>query len=189
MRYVFTIIFIGIASVALGQDWQRRWNQSGTTWKEKWTNTLNQIEAFPQKDRFDILGAAVRSKTWVGGLRQPTEDQLAIGNRAAEALIAIPGHARFFADKLAEARKKTEKPWLDSEYQRLHYQTSEIMVHLPSPEAVWVLGGMLESEEDLWTREEVVEIWREQRRKGFNSGRIPSPRGFGRKRHSHGGSR
>jgi hypothetical protein len=93
-------------------------------------------------------------------------------------LLRIPGHAQYFADQLAEARKKTEKPWLDNDYRRIRQQTREIMIHLPSPETVWVLGGMLESKEDLWTREQRVAILREQHKKGFGSSIIPSPIGF-----------
>ena len=178
MKYAIVIIIIGLAGAAFGQDWQVMWNRSGATWKEKWNNTLDRIEISPDKDKFEILGAAVRLKSEEGGRRLPTKDQLAIGNRAAEALINIPGHARYFANQLVAARRKTEKPWLDNDYQTIHHRILEIMVHLPSPETVWVLGGMLESEEDLWTREERVAIWREQGSKGFESSIIPSPRGF-----------
>lgn len=93
-------------------------------------------------------------------------------------LLRIPGHAQYFADELAEARKKIEKPWLDYHYQMVHQQVRDTLIHLPSPETIRVLGTMLESMEDLHTRDEIVAIWKEVSKQGGYRPVMPSPSGF-----------
>ena len=129
-----------------------------------------------ESERISYLGGVLRKLAMPNIYQVP--ERFEVYDLVQSALLRIPGHAQYFADQLAESRKKTEKPWLDNDYRRIRQQAREIMMHLPSPETVWVLGGMLESKEDLWTREQRVAILREQHKKGFGSGMIPSPIGF-----------
>jgi hypothetical protein len=80
-------------------------------------------------------------------------------------LLSVPDHAKYFTDKLAEARSKTEKPWLDDNYSRVHSETVQTLIHLPSPETIWALGMILDSGQDQWTKEKLIEIAFEQRSK------------------------
>jgi hypothetical protein len=93
-------------------------------------------------------------------------------------LLSIPGHALYFANELAEARKKIEKPWLDNNYQLVHQQVRDTLIHLPSPETILVLGTMLESKEDIYTRDEIVAIWKEVSNQGGYRPVMPTPSGF-----------
>jgi hypothetical protein len=129
-----------------------------------------------ESERISYLGGVLRKLAMPNIYQVP--ERFEVYDLVQSALLRIPGHAQYFADQLAEARKKTEKPWLDNDYRRIRQQTREIMIHLPSPETVRVLGGMLESKEDLWNREQRVAILREQHKKGFGSSMIPSPIGF-----------
>jgi hypothetical protein len=106
------------------------------------------------------------------------KERIEVYDIVQSALLRIPGHAQFFADQLAEARRISEKPWLDSEYQRIYLQIRDTMIHLPSPETIKVLGGMLESQEDLLTTDDRLAIWREQNEMGFQGGIVPSPLSF-----------
>ncbi len=93
-------------------------------------------------------------------------DERSLYNAAVHILISTPGHARHFADKLREARAQTDEPWMSTEYNDRYRYTKDVLSHLPSPETVWVLGEMLESEEDIKSREEKVRIWESQDRAG-----------------------
>jgi len=129
--------------VLQGQDWHTVWDNSGVTWREKWDHTLDSLAKYPKNEQMEILGSAVRSG---GGVTNPEQED--VFKRAQEALLSIPGHAQYFADRLAAARKKASDPWTDGRYHDEFGQILETMCHLPSPETVRVLGGMLESEED-----------------------------------------
>jgi len=146
MKNLIIILFFGSSPILLASDWHDRWDKAGSTWKEKWTNTFNEIETYPEKEKIEILGAAVRAKSITGRWEQLTEDQLAIGNHAAQILSVISGHAKFFGDRIHAAYEPLKGPnpgsFKSSAQSEMMY-SFETLKNLPSPETVRVLGEML----------------------------------------------
>jgi len=143
-----------------------------------WTDRRNWIEKGKETRNEEALENLSRILRGVGTKSSASQEAVSLYNQAQSIVLSIPGHAQHFAEQLAEARRITEKPWLDNDYQRLYLQIRDTMIHLPSSETISVLGGMLETQEDLWTKEERVAIWKEQSEKGFQSGIVPSPLRF-----------
>lgn len=147
MKYLFLILYFGICTILLGRDWlDDNWDKAGATWREKWTNTFNQIKELSTNEQIKILGTAVRAKSTTGGVRQTSEDQLAVANQAIQTLIAIPGHAEYYDKRIREAYAPLKGPnpntFIHSAQNEMMYGF-ETLMHLPSPETVKVLGGML----------------------------------------------
>lgn len=145
--HLFIFTFLSI-SPSHGQDWHDRWDRSGNTWKEKWNNTLDSINQSSESERIEILGAAVI----IGGNEVLTEDRKSIYLRAQAALLAIPGHAKYFRDKVLKLQAdrraaigKDDYSYKTSIY--YNYRGLGALTYLPSPETVRVLGELLENED------------------------------------------
>ena len=69
--------------------------------------------------------------------------------RISATLLALPGHAQYFAD-LIEAERAALKPWEGNTYDlhRCQY-LRDTLGHLPSPETVKVLGHYLDDDRDI----------------------------------------
>lgn len=151
-KRITTIYFLFLI-LLYGQDWYGRWDQSGSTWLEKWNNTLDSVEDYPQNERIEILGAAARAKSTSGGWR-PTNDQLTIANRSVGLLLAIPGHAEYYRDRILRARGDAKSVLSDinvfsikfSAFSNEKSRGFETLGQLPSAETVRVLGEFLSDE-------------------------------------------
>lgn len=151
-KRITTIYFLFLI-LLYGQDWYGRWDQSGSTWLEKWNNTLDSVENYPQNERIEILGAAARAKSTSGGWR-PTNDQLTIANRSVGLLLAIPGHAEYYRDRIFRARGDAKSVLSDINVYSIRFSAFsneksrgfETLGQLPSAETVRVLGEFLSDE-------------------------------------------
>jgi hypothetical protein len=169
--YVVMSLCFGLASEEK-KDWPRNERELWLAQRRDWIERAKQN---PDDESLINLSKILR-----GGVAHHGHSKEAIlqYDRAKHLMLSTPGHAIYFSDRLSAARRKAEKPWIDNEYQMVYQQTRETLLHLPSPETVRVLGSMLESEEDLWSRDEIVAIWREKSKHGDYGAVIPSPRGF-----------
>ncbi len=71
--------------------------------------------------------------------------------QAQSALLSIPGHAQYFADKVERIRKTEErfKPEARATYNRWReWYLTDTLMHLPSPGTIQVLGHYLDDERD-----------------------------------------
>ncbi len=113
---------------------------------------MNSIEKYSEVERIEILGSAAKSKSTTGGWK-PTEDQITIGNRAVSILLAIPGHAEYYRDRLLKAQSEHKEDFTSTRAgPKFNNYTNEvadgmaILSQLPSPETVMVLGDLLFNE-------------------------------------------
>jgi hypothetical protein len=86
-------------------------------------------------------------------------------NKSSSPLPATRGISRANSRK-PENQPTTDRPWTNTRYLDRYHFTRDVLAHLPSAETVWVLGTMLESEEDVRTREEKIRIAKESSRAG-----------------------
>jgi hypothetical protein len=97
-----------------------------------------------------MLGLSLR-KLAMKNIFQVSE-RIEVYDLAQNTLLSIPGHARYFADSIEEERKKIEHIAPNTggrlDYDRLRQWHLETLAHLPSPEAVQVLGRYLTDERD-----------------------------------------
>ncbi len=152
MRTLLIGLFLGLLVRSHGQDWHMRWDQSGSTWHNKWITTLDALGSYTEVERLEILGAAVRVTP-----PQQNSEKEEIFNRAQKLLLAIPGHADYFVNEIKQAKARALSPeelsgrdgkisW--SNYNRVRSEAFDTLEHLPSVEAVRALGDFLGDEED-----------------------------------------
>jgi hypothetical protein len=99
-----------------------------------------------------MLGSGLRK------LSRPLPEYPEIWHRlfmeAQRKMLSIPGHAQYFADKLEQLREEDRDRY---DFYRLH-DIAEVLIHMPSPETIKVLGDYLHDERDVppernWTPE------------------------------------
>lgn len=162
MSKLLLILLVGFSSFLKADDWYERWSTAGNNWSERWSKTMDSIDEFKPDERIEILGRAlgVANK---GGLN---DEERPIFYRAQSMLLSIPGHAKYYQDKiesmrievLANAKKSDDEIFemqlKDQEvvnagtYERygamIAFPTLGLM---PSAEAVAVLGHFLNDPE------------------------------------------
>ena len=113
-----------------------------------WTSKLEEFHGKPPEAKLEALWLGLRNMGYrrTADGHSPAVDE--IFGKIQDEMLSIPGHAQYFADRLAAARKKASDPWTDGRYHDEFRLILETMSHLRSPETVRMLGGMLESEED-----------------------------------------
>lgn len=147
MRTSILPLLLCLVSLVHGADWFTRWDRAGNTWKEKWSNILDIVERLPEAERIETLGYGAA----LGADIRMSDDKREIFNRAQTALLAIPGHAEYYRDRINEARRKVDVLPPDSvergplrgmlyNEQMNGFQT---LSQLPSAETIRVLGEFL----------------------------------------------
>ncbi len=119
----------------------------------KWYNGLtsdivNATQLGSNTMRIERLGEYVRKL----GRRIPTNPDPRwheAFQQAQTALLAIPGHAQYFADLVEDERLKLKQDDYRGEYKwHRYWYICETLQHLPSPETIQVLGRFLSDERD-----------------------------------------
>ena len=144
-----TLILMFTTSLVDADGWYAIWDRAGATWYEKWDHVLDSIETFPEKERMDLLGRAAA----FGSDDRMSDQKREIFERSQAMLLAIPGHAEFYRDRINSARERMESLLAagdEGSYPAARYQLSnEVMFgfdtlkQLPSVETVRVLGEFL----------------------------------------------
>jgi hypothetical protein len=135
-------------AVAAPADWYAFWDGAGTTWHEKWTNSLNKVEQLPKDVRMELLGRAASID-----LKGANSDQrLEITRRAQSMLLAMPDHAEYYRARIVDARDEWEEA-PERLRNTIFYDAVQpswvgfgVLKHLPSAETVRVLGSLLDDE-------------------------------------------
>lgn len=130
-------------------------------WYDKWMGIMDNIGSVPESERIETLSRVLG----VGKKQALTPEESTVFNRAQSNLLAIPGHATYYQDKiesmraevLANAKKSEEElnavltdgrelanEWSYDRYCFLAFQTLQLM---PSAETVAVLGHFLNDPE------------------------------------------
>lgn len=150
MRSLAFLVLLFLAQTLSGLgDWYARWDIAGNTWYEKWNNVLNAVDSIPRDEKIEILGKAAA----LGTDPRMDEEKREIFDRAQAALLAIPGHAEYYRDRINSTREKMEAALAagnQADYQTYRHQLSdeimygfETLSQLPSVETVRVLGEFL----------------------------------------------
>ncbi len=119
-------------------DWHNRWSKAGSSWYEKWTKTLDSLNEFSENDRMEILAAASKIRNL-----NPTREQQEISSRARKTLISIPGHAKYFTNRLEKSKKDLQTGIISYHEYTKAQESLSVLAFLPSPETVSELGKLL----------------------------------------------
>jgi hypothetical protein len=119
------------------------------------------LAAVEQQKGLPVEEAAPKLGLWMrqlsrSGPQSPDERTVFLNTQAA--LLSLSGHSQYFADQVAAARESTKDFVADCDYHITCETLRDTLCHLPSPETVQVLGEMLESMEDIPTRDQIVEL-------------------------------
>lgn len=119
--------------------------QEAEDWYQSMANGVVKWAASPDKNvQISNLGDYVRKF----GRKMPNHPDPRwhkVYEAAQAALIAIPGHAKYFADELERLRLDPK-----SNYERIRpTYLAETLMHLPSPETIQVLGHYLSDMQDM----------------------------------------
>lgn len=119
-----------------------------------WRQGIANSEKLPREQAIEFLGEAVRKTSDLKFFQ--VKERIDVQQAAQTTILAIPGHAEYYRDRLLEARRKVDeakagggiseigvyRSRLDSEL-RYHFST---LAYLPSVETVQVLGEFLYDE-------------------------------------------
>ncbi len=118
-------------------------------WYETWMNTMDTIGGKPKEEQISTLGRVVK----VGDKPNLTDEENTVFRRSQAMLLAIPGHAQYYRDRINAAREKMEmalKSGNDADYATFRHTLSDEVMYgfrtlqqLPSVETVRVLGEFL----------------------------------------------
>jgi hypothetical protein len=127
----------------------------------KWSNYVLEARSKSPDEAIERLGLGLRYYSY-GAVFPPLEDQMGkVRDELKQALLAIPGNADFFANRLREAEARLDEAKTNSERGALRSQlTSEqadvfkTLGLLPSAESVRVVGEYLFDEEGMVPKED-----------------------------------
>jgi hypothetical protein len=117
----------------------------------EWAKEITSSVSKPPSESITFLGNALL-KLSKNNIFQVSET-IAVYNSAKKALISIPGHAQYFSDKIKIEQESVKNDphlrggRLDYDRNRGTY-ISEILINLPSPETIRVLGDFLDDDLD-----------------------------------------
>jgi len=107
---------------------------------------MDNIGKLPHEEQIKTLGNIVGP---VGTNPIMDDEQRAVFEKARQLLLAIPGHAQYFADALEAERSKLKPGQTGGMYDTHRFSyLQETLAHLPSPETIRVLGNYLADDRD-----------------------------------------
>lgn len=115
-------------------------------WRQERMQVIENSKSLPPQERIPILGSVVTAG-YPDRMMPPNEIQLEVAAKARAALLAIPGHAEYYRDRILKARAAYDEP-SDEKIRHLHEWIGEqegfrVLALLPSVENVRVLGEFL----------------------------------------------
>lgn len=146
---VATTLFIAISSAAEWTDDRRRVEaEQVTLWEQK----LSEARAAAPEARPALLWLGLKNMAHRSALPGRSPEVLVIYRRIQDELLAIPGHAKYFADEIKREQKEVAKdaphPGDRISYNRNRSNYFRTLTHLPSPETIAVLGEFLSDDID-----------------------------------------
>ena len=111
---------------------------------QSFVEKIDKVSEMPREESIPMLGTMLR-KLSRKNIFQVSE-RVAVYDKAKEVLLAIPGHAHYYEERIRDAYEPLKGP--NPNLAINHAQTEmmfgfETLKHLPSPETVRVLGEML----------------------------------------------
>ena len=115
---------------------------------EQWREVAERADDLPKSEAIEKLGEGIRKTARrdiysIGGTNE-------VAQELRNALLAIPGHAEYYRDRILEVQKTRDEAMGKLEYSgkagdyRIELQNAmATLEHLPSPETVRVLGDFL----------------------------------------------
>ncbi|MEO5914247.1 MAG: hypothetical protein ABIS50_08445 [Luteolibacter sp.] len=119
-------------------------------WKLRRDESISELLGKPENEKIPGLGEMLRQLESLHYRECLERDQVVLSLRTA--LLAIPGHAKYFAEEIAREQKEVE-PYLTNTGPRVSYDFNRTMYfktlsYLPSPETIAVLGQFLSDDKD-----------------------------------------
>jgi len=158
MKYYLALIIIysacsGTAKTGRAVEFAMEEMQQVSLWESKILSSAK----YEPEEKIEALWLGLRNMGWRRSLPNHSLDVDGIYFELQKNLISTPGHARYLTSRLADARKETDKPWMDGSYILQFDIIRQTLIHLPSPETVWETGKLLEDPTDLITHEIILE--------------------------------
>jgi len=122
----------------------------------QWQIKIESAKSTPPQEAIPVLSSAVKSLA-----RYPVfqlEERIRVYDQARDALLAIPGHATYWANQLKSEQMKVQNLPLKPVPGRIEYDRNRqeilrgLLSHLPSPESVQALGSFLWDDKDAHQR-------------------------------------
>lgn len=114
-----------------------------------WETNLEKSEKMSDHEKLDFLWLGLRNMGFRRNHSLPSSEIDRIYFKIQDAILSIPGHAQHFADWLETERIKSLDPSYIGQYGRVRYMyLHDILMNLPSPETVQVLGHYLGDDRD-----------------------------------------
>jgi hypothetical protein len=113
-----------------------------------WVIEIEKTKQMPQGQAIELLGRCVVKMTKTSIFQ--IDDRWDVYRNAQAALLAIPGHAEYYRDKVLEVRKIRDQAVGNiqysgkaGDYRNALHEAMETLKQLPSPETIRVLGDFL----------------------------------------------
>ncbi len=143
------------------------------TWLEQRLAEIESSRNLPIEKKYDSLKVYLKIKAKQEELARPmTYEQQEVYEKVQDLFITTPGHAEYYAIKLADARKAAADTF-ESNYLKTYREAGEMLSHLPSVETIKVLGRLLENDTDYvdskMTHKEMSDLFFKYMNEGKNS--------------------
>ena len=125
------------------------------TWKNRRVSRITERFETGEDVAFPEMGKMIRQLKSLNYRECAERDEVIL--RLQRTMLSHAGHAEYFSDQVSAARKSSQNFLADREYHRACETLRDTLRYMPSPETVQVLGGMLESLEDIPTSEQTIE--------------------------------
>jgi hypothetical protein len=121
-----------------------------------WQRQMDEVSGKAPEQEISVLGEVLLR---LGGPWSfyPIKEKWPVYQEAQRRLLAIPGHAEFFARKVEQARTASADPLSDHDYVNKIQAIFATLGHMPSEETVNVLGKYVEFTADLMPEEAAAE--------------------------------
>jgi hypothetical protein len=133
MKYIFLFCFL--AKFACGFEPTREEKAEMLAGLARWESFISESDTLPREEAILKLSQGLL-KTTIGSVYVVPE-RIVVREKLQMKLLAIPGHADYWGDKIKAYPRSTDRTYW---YQYLQ--------NLPSPETVGVLGGLLSDESE-----------------------------------------
>jgi hypothetical protein len=151
IKYFARLILIGLCLQPgiCGAEWSKEDRLQEKQQLDLWQKKLSEIDNLHGQKKIEELSLGLRSMAFRKefGDRDPRTDLLYSEIQAA--LLAIPGHAEYYRDRILHAQERYKNPGGGTTWSDYHKELGngfQILPHLHSPEGVRVLGELFSNE-------------------------------------------
>jgi len=151
---VFSLLNLGMA-ISRGDESIDKKADRLAYWRKE-LSALGPLEKLTNEERFEGIGKILRGVGFPNAYGNHEEEATKFQIELQHEILSTSGHALYFGDKIKNTKAGLSRPpdWTDPrqlEYDRERYRYfRETLVHMPTPEAIQVLGEFLWDNDDTY---------------------------------------